>query len=242
MTKVRTIVIGSGKCGTTTLFKLLQSHPLIFGSSKKETMFFSHKYREGIEWYHTFFDGAGADQEWCESSPQYTFCTEIPGVPERIHTYNPAAKLLYIVREPIARIVSHFQHWSVTKPDVYRDINESMLDPVSRKIFVDRTKYFMQINAYREYFPDDSIKCLFLEDAGSNPEAFVRSVEEFLQIPPFPTHDIVPKHNRSGENKKLELQEALSDDVRSGLLDELRDDSRAFLSYAGKAPDFWQAV
>src|SRR4051794_28578727 len=102
------IVIGTTKGGTTSLWRYLSDHPDIFMPTRKELRFFSNneRWRQGVEWYARQFEGAGEHQLVGEASPQYTSWPRYPHVPERMASVVPNAKLIYLVRDPVARTAS----------------------------------------------------------------------------------------------------------------------------------------
>ena len=102
------LVIGAGKCGTTSLHYYLGLHPQISMSYVKELNFFvkEHKWRRGVKWYQSNFSGSA--RIYGETSPAYTNYPVFSGVPERIYSTLPLAKLIYLVRDPLKRIFSHY--------------------------------------------------------------------------------------------------------------------------------------
>ena len=109
------IVIGAAKCGTTSLHEYLDLHPEVAMSREKELDFFVEEkhWGRGVEWYAAQFEDAPVRGE---SSPSYTAYPRYRGVPERIRRVVPDAKLVYLVRDPVERIVSHFVHRQVVRP------------------------------------------------------------------------------------------------------------------------------
>ncbi len=105
------IVIGATKAGTTSLFHYLSEHPQVFMDPQKELRFFSdlERYSLGADWYRRRFAAAGA-RVAMESSNAYTRDPVYPGVPERIATVCPDVRLVYLVRDPMARLESHYRH------------------------------------------------------------------------------------------------------------------------------------
>ena len=105
------IVIGSTKSGTTSLHRHLEEHPEIMMSTPKELRFFLEdwnwqggSWQRGIEWYESKFDSSAPIRG--ESTPAYTTYPFVRDVPEKMARVIPSAKLLYIVRDPMERIVS----------------------------------------------------------------------------------------------------------------------------------------
>ena len=92
------IVIGAAKCGTTSVHEYLDDHPEVAMSAEKELNFFVEEknWPRGIAWYESQFDPDAPVRG--ESSPTYTAYPEYHGVPERIRSVVPDAKLIYLVR------------------------------------------------------------------------------------------------------------------------------------------------
>ena len=102
-------LLGAPKCGTTTLHAYLSTHPELHTGSVKEPRFFELYYDKGISHLESFVSDAKSDQLKGDCSPQY-LCT--PWVPALIHKHYPKAKLLIILREPVARAYSNW--WMLT--------------------------------------------------------------------------------------------------------------------------------
>ena len=104
------VVIGAMRCGTTTLFQLLQQTPSVCLTRIKECDYFiadKSLYR-GPAWYAGLF--ADPDKLGVDISPNYAKFDVFPGVPEQIHAFNPDARIIYIVRDPIKRALSEYHH------------------------------------------------------------------------------------------------------------------------------------
>src|SRR5687768_8813331 len=98
------IIIGAMKCGTTSMHGYLRRHRQIEMSGTKELDFFiaGRNWEKGPDWYASQFPGGTAIRG--ESSPNYTSALIFPGVPERMHSVVPDARLLFMVRDPVDRI------------------------------------------------------------------------------------------------------------------------------------------
>lgn len=234
------IIVGAGKAGSTSLHNYLAAHPDIAGSVPKEVMYFTANYDKGPQWYLERFPGAEAAAIAFESTPQYSFRDEFPEVPARICAYNRDMRILYIVREPIARIVSHFNHWTRSKPGLYRDLNLSLSKPGHRRFFVERTRYFYQISAYLEHFPRAQVEVVFLEDLQRDFVPALNRVFAFLGVAPL-AETIRPRiHNPRPEGGARVWRRAdLEPGREAELTAYLRDDVRALLEMCGKPGDFW---
>jgi hypothetical protein len=105
--KVDFFIIGAQKCGTTSLHHYLSLHPALCGSQSKELDYFSYDalFEKGEEWYLSNFKNYRKDQLLFESSPDYCY---LPNIPERIYRYNPNAKFIFLVRNPVDRAISAY--------------------------------------------------------------------------------------------------------------------------------------
>ncbi|MEO9594769.1 sulfotransferase domain-containing protein [Rhodopirellula bahusiensis] len=103
------IVIGAMKSGTTSLHDYLSIHPEIFMSRQKELDYFllERNFARGISWYEDQFDAKYPIRG--ESSQNYSKRHHFkPGIVDRLADCVPDAKLIYVVRDPVKRIESHY--------------------------------------------------------------------------------------------------------------------------------------
>ena len=100
------MLIGAQKSGTTSLAQQLGAQPQICLSAEKEPAFFNagDDWRSGLDAYHGLFTPAPG-QLCLEASTMYTFLPEFGGTHDRIHEYNPDVKLLYVMRDPVERML-----------------------------------------------------------------------------------------------------------------------------------------
>jgi hypothetical protein len=172
------IVIGAMKCGTTSLHQYLDLHPEIQMSSPKELMFFveEQNWRRGVDWYARHFDPAAPVRG--ESCPEYTNHPRTAGVPARMRSVLPHAKLIYAVRDPIERMVSHYLHLRATG-DEPREMSVALRE---HGPYVDRSRYWRQLELYLEHFPPHSIMVVSAEELAAEREETLRRVFCFLGV------------------------------------------------------------
>ena len=139
---VNLFIIGEAKCGTTFLWSVLQrlpetvhsfsetrmfekeDHPYHDLFARKELHFFDGmNINKGLSWYNSLFkesDGIKID-----ASPSYL---SNPFTPRLVHEYNSKAKIIVMVREPVERVVSHY-NWLIRRSEV-SDASESIEDMI----------------------------------------------------------------------------------------------------------------
>jgi hypothetical protein len=176
------IIIGGLKCGTTSLHHYLNLHPEIAMSRPKELNFFVAElnWPLGREWYAGHFNPDAPVRG--ESSPHYTNRPSFGGVPERMRDLLGAdARLIYVVRDPIDRMLSHYLH-NVGGGYDDRPLVDALSDPGSS--YVTRSRYFFQLEPYIEAFGAERIEIVGREDLKDDRPGTMRRAFEFLGVDP----------------------------------------------------------
>jgi hypothetical protein len=190
-------IIGAMKAGTTSLHDYLREHPSIFMSEPKEPGFFVPELKEyprDEAWYLSLFAEAG-DATWVgESSTHYTKLPLYQGVAQRIRDYSPDAKLIYIMRDPVDRSMSHYWH-RVNKREEWRDLMSALR---ADNQYVSFSDYRMQLEPYFDLFGRDRVLTLSFERMLSNPEATSQRCFDWLGLEPagpreFPRANVRPE-------------------------------------------------
>jgi hypothetical protein len=173
------IIIGGLKCGTTSIHHYLGLHPEINMSKPKELNFFVEElnWDLGLDWYRGRFDERFRVRG--ESSPHYTNLPYFEGVPERIHQHVPDARLIYMVRDPISRILSHWRH-AVGAGYESRPMKEALAR--SDQTYVTRSRYWMQLAPYLEHFDRSQIVVITQEELQADREGTMRKAFSFAGV------------------------------------------------------------
>ncbi|NCR23380.1 MAG: sulfotransferase domain-containing protein [Microcystis aeruginosa L111-01] len=177
------IIIGAMKSGTTSLHYYLNCHPEIYMSREKELRFFveSNNWTKGIEWYKSQFIGNAKISG--EASPAYTKYPIFRGVPERMHSVIPHAKLIYVVRDPIERIISHYVHRYASGTED-RTLAEALMNfkNESYNFYVSRSQYYLQIEQYLQYYSPNNILVISSEELSNIPQKTLQTIFKFLEV------------------------------------------------------------
>ena len=179
------IIIGAMKCGTTTLYRQLAAHPGIDMSRDKETDFFvaEKNWPQGLDWYEAQFarETPGAPRLRGEASPNYTKCRDFPGVAARMAETCPEARLVYIVRDPVARAESQFRHGVLmgTLPGGL----EAFADSHEYHHILDASRYARQLAEYRRHFPAEAVAVLDFDLLVRDPQAVFDRVCDHIGAP-----------------------------------------------------------
>jgi hypothetical protein len=169
------------KGGTTSLYHYLRAHPQIYMPPFKAPEFFaggSH-WQRGIDWYRRQFAGAGPDAVAIgEASNVYTKYPRYQGVPERIAGHIPDVRLIYVVRNPIDRIRSHYQ----TRAAEGTEKQPFDVAVFENPIYLDYSRYSVQLEQYANHFAREQLLILTSEDLRTDRERTVRRAYEFLGV------------------------------------------------------------
>ncbi len=178
--KPNLFVIGAMKSGTSSLCVHLSEHPAVFMSPVKEPEHFSraeHVSRRTKE-YLRLFRGASNEAYLAEGSTGYTKRPASEGVAERIHAFNPDARLVYVMRDPFARLVSHYRHMTQKGWE-----KESLPQAIRRPSnYLPFSHYAYQLRPYLQLFGPPSIYLDTFESFVASPVSFCARLFEWLGI------------------------------------------------------------
>ncbi|MGP1271823.1 MAG: sulfotransferase family protein [Phycisphaerales bacterium] len=175
------VIIGAMKCATSTLAEQLGAQPGVFMCQPKEPNFFSddEQYRRGMAWYASLFEPAPAGAVLGEASTHYTKLPTHPHACERLVAALPNARLVYVMRDPIDRLVSQYVHeW--TQRLVSGPIDEAIR---ANMWMVDYGRYAMQLGPWLAAFGPERILPVFSERLRQQPQAELDRVWSFLGLP-----------------------------------------------------------
>ena len=208
------IVIGVAKCGTRELVDFLNLHPHIVTSpstSKSYEMpYFSKNYSKGDNWFKNQMPCSYSNQIIIMKSVGYFHNRYVP---ERINLFNSSIKLIFMIREPISRAISHFmlrQHQQEVKikgvitnyalhnfSSFVFNANNSQL-VVERNAFVRHSVYDEPMLRWLSYFDLSQFLIIENEEFKHNPVEVLTKVEQFLGLEHYISADKFVFNNEKG--------------------------------------------
>ncbi|MDX6580936.1 MAG: hypothetical protein QOI10_120 [Solirubrobacterales bacterium] len=198
------IVIGAQKCGTSVLHYYLGLHPEVSMSKPKELNFFieERNWPRGIDWYKAQFDADARVRG--EASPNYTAFPQHEGVPERMASVVPDAKLIYMVRDPLERIAAHWVH-NYAKRREKGTLAETLVHPNTS--YVTRSKYAMQLERFLEHYPKEQVLVFQQSELRHKRMETLRQVFEFIGVDADYNHPRFEqeRHQTSGKTRATRL-------------------------------------
>ncbi len=236
--RVNFVIVGAQKSGTTSIHKYLSWHNDIFMTTPlKEPGFFlpieiSKKLlnKSGFEFDNReeLFEkymtkGFSNETIFGESSTFYTLGTyaEKYSIPERIWDYNDKVKLLYIIRNPIDRIVSNYKH--ALERD-YISLNCTLNRFIETDSFcLKTTLYNYQLSRYLNRFDNSQLHIVKFEDLVVNPLGELNKILDFLNLSRFQNakigeFQVFNKSSISNEKLSLSINKEFLREIEESLL------------------------
>jgi hypothetical protein len=183
-------VIGAAKSGTSSLHSYLDQHPEVQMSANKEPRFFAGPDR-GIPYpadkvwdrdeYERLFDPGFRVRG--ESSTDYATHPRRQGAAARIKELVPEAKFVYLVRDPIARTISHYK-MGVALMGERRPLEEALEDLNPLSPYLAASLYGTQLELYREHFAPEQMLVVEQGDLLADRETVLRRIFTFLEVDP----------------------------------------------------------
>lgn len=210
------MIIGKGKCGTTSLYSYLTQHPHILPASTKELRFFDELYDRGLDWYLEQFAPIANQPQLItgEASGGYIDSLCAAG---RIKEHFPQTRFVVLLRNPVDRAISHY-YMDVQESNQMGGLEETLLRGVGPSndyqplnTYVDRSIYIKMLRVWMSIFPREQFLILPSERLYAAPAEVTNEVFEFLGQVPF-TADDYPVRNKGREVfTNVDLERTLRD-------------------------------
>jgi hypothetical protein len=203
-------LIGAMKSGTSYLSELLAAHPAIFMSAEKEPSYFvdpqvlrrgwprmwAQGYWRSEARYLELFAAAGQAAVIGEASTLYSKLPMYTRVAERILDFNPQARFIYVMRDPVERTISHYWH---TVDDQSKQQQRPMLTAIqSNPEYTDVSYYARQLSEYLRHVGRERMFVLTFEELCANPAEQLGRIYAWLGVdasfrpPPIPARHVTP--------------------------------------------------
>jgi Sulfotransferase domain len=231
------IIAGAQKAGTTSLWAYLSEHPSIEPPMTKEIHFFDVNFNYGIDWYRMHYPLIGAPESNAgsctpshtgESSPYYTFH---PLAAERMAATLPQVKVILLLRNPIDRAYSHYQHTCRRRQESLSF--EAAIEAEAGRIageqekmasipgyqslahrrysYMARGLYLEQVLRWQRHFSPERLLILESNEFFRGTAAVFARVLQFLELPSW-------QPQKFGNRYPGKYQEKMSPDVRRRLV------------------------
>ncbi|WP_371742330.1 sulfotransferase [Pseudoruegeria sp. HB172150] len=209
--------MGAMKSGTSSLRDMLRQHPEI-DLYKGEIHYFDRAdlYARGAEWYHGHFDFSRPALHG-DKSPSYSLD---PGTPARLAAYNPGARIVWILRDPVRRLVSNYHHSKRRRPEAM-EIAESLARAGalaarnSPMAYLYRSQYDRHLDAFLAHFPRAQQHVTIFEEFLSDSAGQARALAEWLGVDPeVPMAFPHSNENRAGVKRRYPVAPEVTAELR----------------------------
>jgi len=230
------IIIGAQKSGTSTLAYNLHRHSDIYmarDSYYTEVKFFSNekRWRRGINWYKGFFTQSDCLQG--EKSPEYLFNKKCHS---RMHNMVPSAKLIILLRNPVDRAYSQWNHynqvydfqskyWGWEKTDFETAIR-------MREEVIKRGEYINQITHLLRFFSKEQMHICITERLQKKPHSELEKIWSFLDV----SSKTLEFHNRNVR----EYPSPMKEETRKKLHVHFQSFNELLFDYLGYSIPEWE--
>jgi len=188
------LIPGAPKCGSTTLFRWLQSHPDVFMPERKEPNFFGQNWDKGLAWYADFFAEAGDRRAVGECSVWTMGQAEAPA---RVRATIPDVRLVFLLRDPARRAWSEYwfrrQRGDIDMPP----LAEYVRTPEGQRSLLRTGLYRAQLEAWLAEFPRERMLFLATEALSARPRESWQRACVHIGVDPASEPDFGERHNET---------------------------------------------
>jgi hypothetical protein len=225
-------IVGAAKSGTTSLYNYLRQHPKVSMPVEKEPHFFG-EWRQSVSdrdfaEYLRLFRGVPEDVVAGEASTTYLY---LENVAEQIKQFQPRAKIIIILRNPIDRAYSQYWH-NVRQGHVSQSFEEELEEEIHSResrecwsgfrpgvlppvYYIKIGKYAEQVTHFMEIFGEDSVRVYLFDDLIKDPESVCRDAFMFLGVDSNHPIDAGLRYNVSGPVRNPLLAKLVVDRSRT---------------------------
>jgi hypothetical protein len=237
--KPNLFIAGAPKCGTTAMYTYLKQHPKIYMAPRKEPQYFgadfdkrplnSYNHIGDKDTYQLLFAGAKDEIYIGEASTSYFFSTSAA---QEIHAFNPQAKILIMLRNPIEMAYALYYQQRKTGIEDLPTFEEALAAEPSRREgnrLTSRTyiaeslcysyiaSYYEHVVRYVDVFGWDNLKIILFDDFKDDVEIVYRDVLTFLGLE-FDHRQDFAIINKNGEPRNIILRNFLANPPESVLI------------------------
>src|SRR5690348_277983 len=214
-------IVGTPKAGTTSLYHYLDEHPDIFMSPIKETNYFSYEeiksqglfYNEEhintLAQYEQQFKDAKNESAIGEASVSYLYYASVPS---KIKEFNPDARIIIVLRNPVDRGFSHYLmdkrlgFVNLSYEDIVWERNIHPKSQLYYQQYIGLGQYYEQVKRYLTIFGEKQVKILLYEDIIRDIEKVVKELFMFLNVNCDFSPDTNQQHNVYTSPKNFFIQ------------------------------------
>ncbi|MGH9275962.1 MAG: sulfotransferase family protein [Acidimicrobiales bacterium] len=193
------LIIGAQKAATTSLWEYLRQHPGVYvPPALKEVNYFIEQgnWDKGIDWYERLYSDAEPSQRRGDVSPGYSMFPFYRGAPARAAELIPDARVVYMIRHPVERMVSAWVEgigWGIEDHDL---VDAALY----RANYLLLSCYWLQLEEWLACFPREQVLVLRSEDLAADPGGTLDKILVHIGLEPaWRPSDLDVRHNLRGQ-------------------------------------------
>lgn len=196
------IIGGTSRAATTSMFFYLSDHPQVCSANIKETRFFldpdypfrrKHRFEEGLEKYDEFFSHCLPHCKLrVDATPDYLYSRNAPS---RIRSSLPFVKILFILRDPVSRMISWYRYakqmGQLPQTMTFEAYVQEQIDAVGKRVnrfpymkALEQGRYSVYLRPYFEHFNPEDLCIVWFEDVCKKPKQTIQKICSFAGIDP----------------------------------------------------------
>ena len=244
------LIIGAAKAATTTLSNMLSLHPQAAIAKGKEPHFFSTDRYLNLGWsnYQDLYKHCTNEIAIGDASTSYSRLRYHPETIQRIKQHISSIKIIYMVRQPLDRMVSAYieRLASPALNETPGSINQAVKQ---QPMIIDSSRYWETYEAYRNAFGEENIKIVWFEEFIKQPDDVFSDVCQFLEIDNHINVDInAIKQNTRNDvlnrvdnlgRSNIEINTTWSKKTKKWVVEQIHDDISQFLKHFKKPKTYW---
>jgi hypothetical protein len=248
------LIIGTQKGGTSSLYDYLGQHPQMRAALLKEPRYFSRWHEKGENWYRAHFplkhEMSSPQGKYItgEASPDYLLH---PHAAELAHDLLPDAKIFILLRNPITRAFSHYNH-NAAKGRGTRSFEEAVRAEMEadqprdlaalegreyrhavHELYLGRGFYAEQLDRWLACYPRDQIMVFQSEVFFTQPRESLQQALQFLGLPAVDLDQIDYSPRLQGTYKAV-----LEPGLRAEMADTFRPHNERLYALLGERFDW----
>lgn len=212
MPKIDLMIIGAQKSGTTALKNYLGEHPEVITHQREEFGYFKDdaEFQLGFENRLAFYFDSTSDFDCKKIIAKNVVICESESAIKRLKEHNPDCKLVFVLREPVARAYSSYQ-MEYFRGLIKKEFND-VIDVIKSgdknhqmyRLLIKLGIYSTQLEVIYKHFPPNQVRIYLFEDFKQKTPEICQDIFSWLNLQNKNfCPDFSKKHNESGAPKSL---------------------------------------
>ena len=218
------IIAGVMKCGTSNLLCTLATHPQLYVADR-EVHFFDRHWDKGLDWYREHFPDDG--RVTGEKTPAYFKMKKLWPI---INETLPRAKIILSLRDPVSRMVSH---WNMFNKKFGKNYPLHGLPKDKENLMIRMGDYHDAIRQFLAFYDRERLLVVIAEETWQQPETVYSDIQRFLEVPYSHLEPVPQKPSTYPKLSPVELN------YMNSLVERYREPNQRLFEWIGREIRCW---